>query len=200
MAKNRRHSTITLPDERSHSISRFKKVFIGALVLTVGTVLALGGYRTLKESRRTSDIDRLYTMIAQIQSKKLDSRDTFHEMPRFNDATIESFAEILTENAYLSQALELGPPKDLPQTKVPKDAFMKGLRGYSRSRLALWQGNSSKALEALKTAKSHESSNAVLYDAISLLESLAMDKPLSIPIDSKTPEIFKVISAYAQSK
>lgn len=201
MPKNRRHSTITLPNERSHSMSilRSKKIFIGSLVLTIGVVLAFVGYRTLEEGRQTSDIGNLYTIIAQIQAKKLDSPDAFHEMLHFNDATLEGFAEVLLESAYLSQALEVGPPKDLPQTKVPKDAFMKGLRGYSRSRLALWQGNSSKALEGLKTAKSHESSNAVLYDAISLLESLAMEKPLTIPKDSNTPEIIKVISAYTQS-
>jgi len=70
MAKNRRHSTITLPNEPSRFISSlgFKKTIIGALILTVLIALTLAYFRILREKRKMGDINSMYTMMTQIQT------------------------------------------------------------------------------------------------------------------------------------
>jgi hypothetical protein len=180
----------------------FKKTLIGALTFSILIVLTLAYFRIFTEKRQMSDINSMYTMITQIQTGELNSTDVFRKMLNFNDATKEGLAEILLESAYISKAFkeDIDPPNDLPQTKVPKDGLIKGLRGYSRSRLALWRGNSSATLENLSAVKANKSSKAILFDAASLVESLADKRPFRIPEGSQTPEIFKRISAYMQAK
>jgi hypothetical protein len=203
MDKRTRHE-YSLPKE--HAVlriwHRFGRYIAASIVIVFLSVLTVLGYRFRLNSHTEHDVASLYTYISQLQDSKIEPSEHLQKLPEFGHLNMAGLAEVLAESAFLQKTDGPNKLNGLPKTEMPKDPFLRGIRGYSRARIALWQRDPKAVSENLMIVKKDNVSYEVFKEAAAFIEVLSENSPkkLEASLSPDSPDFLIRVAAYLEAE
>ena len=203
MDKRTRHE-YGLPKE--HAVlriwRRFGRGIAASIVIVLLSVLAILGYRFRLNSQTEHDVALLYTYISQLQDSKIEPSEHLQKLPEFGHLNMAGLAEVLAESAFLKKTDGPNKLNGLPKTKMPKEPFLRGIRGYSRARIALLQRDPKAVNENLLITKKDKVSYEVFKEAAAFIEALSENSPkkLEASLSPDSPDFLIRVVAYLEGE
>ena len=199
MDKRTRHK-YGLPKE--HAVlriwHRFGRRIVASIVIVLLSALAVLGYRFRLDNHTEHDVASLHAYISQLQDLKIEPSEHLQKLPEFGHPNMAGLAEVLAESVFLQKTN--GPNRliGLPKTKMPKDPFLRGIRGYSRARIALWQRDPKAVSENLLIIKKNNVSYEVFKEAAAFIEAISDNSPkkLEASLSPDSPDFLIRVAAY----
>lgn len=203
MHKRTRHE-YGLPKE--HAVlriwHRFGRRIAASIVIVLLFALAVLGYRFRINSHTEHDVASLYAYISQLQDSKIEPSEHLQKLPEFGHPNMVGLAEVLAESAFLQKTDGPNKLNGLPKTKMPKEPFLRGIRGYSRARIALWQRDPKAVSENLLIIKKDNVSYEVFKEAAAFIEALSENSPkkLEASLSPDSPDFLIRVAAYLEAE
>ena len=193
-----------LPKE--HAVLRVWRMFgrriVASIVIVLISALAVLVYRFRLNSQTDHDAGSLYAYISHLQDSKVEPSEHLQNLPEFGHLNMTGLAEVLAESAFLKKTD--GPNKldGLPKTKMPKEPFLRGIRGYSRARIALWQRDPKAVSENLLITKKDKVSYEVFKEAAAFIEVLSENSPkkLEASLSPDSPDFLIRVAAFLEGE
>ena len=203
MDKRTRHE-YGLPKE--HAVlriwRRYGRHIAASIVIVLLSALAILGYRFRLNNQTEHDVALLYTYISQLQDSKIEPSEHLQKLPEFGHLNMAGLAEVLAESAFLKKTDGPNKLNGLPKTKMPKEPFLRGIRGYSRARIALLQRDPKAVNENLLITKKDKVSYEVFKEAAAFMEVLSENNPkkLEASLSPDSPDFLIRVVAYLEGE
>jgi len=204
MDKKRTRHEYGLPKE--HAVlrvwRRFRRRIVASVVIVLISALAVLGYRFRLNSQTRHSVELLYAYTSQLQDPKINPSEHLQRLPEFGHPNMAGLAEVLAESALLKKTDASNGLNGLPKTKEPKEPFLRGIRGFSRARIALWQRDTKAVNENLLITKKDKVSYEVFKEAAAFIEVLSENNPkkLEASLTPDSPNFLTRVVAYLEGE